>query len=109
MTITYTWKVTGLKTTTQSGFSDVVVEVDWAKAGADENGLTGEVDDKTRFEIGPEYANFIPFDQLTEATVLGWVQASLPEIFHTHLDLSIGRQIAAKQYPVVARQFPWDA
>lgn len=109
MAITYTWAVTSLKTTTQSGYSDVVVYVGWTKTGVNETGVKGEYSDTTRFWIGPDQENFVPFDQLTESVVLSWVQASVGEMYAKRVDDFIERQITEQVYPVVPRQFPWDA
>lgn len=72
MAVTYTWEVTGLKTTTVANTSDVVVQTYWKKKGTDEAGNTGEFSGATPFSANsmPANTSFVPFADLTEADVL---------------------------------------
>lgn len=78
MALTYTWKVTELFHTTEGVNNQSVVNVRWEKIGTDENGNVGIFAGATPFSsVNTE--NFIPFDQLTEEIVLGWVKDHIEE------------------------------
>jgi len=49
---------------------------------------------------------YIPYDQLTEATVIGWVQTSLGK---DTVEASLQSQIDAQKHPVQAAGVPWSA
>ena len=68
MTMTYTWKITGLKTRDIIDKPSAVVQTYWTKTGTDENGNQGTFIGATPFTVDPtdESGPFIPFDQLTE-------------------------------------------
>ena len=71
MSITYTWTVTGLKTTTVGNLTNAIVQTYWKKIGTDEQGNTGEFIGATPFNVNPEQPGFVPFNQLTEEIVVG--------------------------------------
>lgn len=97
----YTWEVTGLKTTNDGG----VVQTYWKKTGTDADGNTGTFAGATPFEVNPDAADFIPFDQLTEADVLGWIQAVVVGSYEEHVNGMIQKQISAKMITDAA--MPW--
>jgi hypothetical protein len=53
----------------------------------------------------PNSPNFVPYDQLTEAEVLGWVWASGVDKFT--VEASLADQIFLQQNPVTAAGVPW--
>ena len=108
MAITYTWAVTGLKTTTEGQYSEVVVQTYWTKTGTDENGNTGTFSGATPFtaaSVAP--GTFVPFNELTQDIVLGWIQPVVVGSYADHVDSQIAKQIAAKIDPVVEQPLPW--
>ena len=110
MTITYTWKITGLKTKDVSDSkAGAVVQTYWEKIGTDENGNTGMFAGATPFTVDPtdDSGPFIPFDQLTEADVLAWIQAVVVDDYEEHVNSKIQEQIDEKIKPVVDAQMPW--
>lgn len=110
MTITYTWKITGLKTKDVSDSkAGAVVQTYWEKTGTDENGNTGMFAGATPFTVDPtdDSGPFIPFDQLTEADVLAWIQAVVVGDYERHINDKIQQQIDEKIRPVVDAQMPW--
>ena len=112
MTITYTWKITGLKTKDVSDSkAGAVVQTYWEKIGTDENGNTGMFAGATPFTVDPtdDSGPFIPFDQLTEADVLAWIQAVVVDDYERHINDKIQQQIDEKIKPVVDAQMPWAA
>lgn len=110
MSITYTWKVTGVKTQKVgvNGTADAVVQTYWQKIGTDESGNTGTFSGATPFrkeDIDP--ATFVPFDQLTEEIVLGWIQAVVVGGYGEHVDNQIQKQIDEKINAVEEPSLPW--
>lgn len=110
MTITYTWKITGLKTKDVSDSkAGAVVQTYWEKTGTDENGNAGMFAGATPFTVDPtdDSGPFIPFDQLTEADVLAWIQSVVVGDYEKHINDKIQQQIDEKIKPVVDAQMPW--
>lgn len=109
MTITYTWAVTSLKTRTEGSNENAVVQTYWKKTGTDENGNTGEFSGATPFTTTtmPEGSTFIPLAELTEATVLGWIQAVVIGGYEEHVNGMIAKQIAEKATPISETPMPW--
>lgn len=70
------WKVTGdLVTATIDGQQNVVVQVPWA-CSTSQDGVTVNMKGKTDLAYTPG-SPFIQYQDLTEAEVIGWVQAAL--------------------------------
>jgi len=113
MTITYTWKVTDLKIQDISpDRPKAVVQTYWEKHGTDENGNTGFFAGATPFTVDPndESGPFIPFEQLTEADVLAWVQSQVTGSYEEHVNSKIKEDIDEKAGVVVdAPVLPWTA
>ncbi len=107
MAITYTWAVTGMKATTVGSESDYVVQIYWTKTGTDENGNTGTFSGATPFDPNPDQPDFIPYDQLTQEIVLGWIQPLVIDSYQEHVDGVIAAQIAAKINPITQPPLPW--
>lgn len=97
----YTWEVTGLKTTSGGG----VVQTYWKKIGTDADGNTGTFSGATPFDVDETSPDYIPFDQLTEADVLGWIQAVVVDSYEEHVNGQIQRQI--DQQTVTDAAMPW--
>lgn len=109
MTITYTWAVTSLKTRTEGSNENAVVQTYWKKTGTDENGNTGEFSGATPFTTTtmPEGSTFVPLADLTEAMVLGWIQAVVIGSYEEHVNAQIAKQIAEKATPIAETPMPW--
>ncbi len=108
MAITYTWKVTGLKTTTINNTSDVVVQTYWEKIGKDGE-FEGVFNGATPFSASsmPAGTTFIPFSELTEEDVLTWIKAVVVDSYEEHVNSIIQKQIDEKKNPVVEASLPW--
>lgn len=103
--ITYTWKVTGVKTLNQGSNADAVVQTYWKKIGTDEQGNTGEFTGATPFDASNVPADkFVPFDQLTEEVVIGWIKGVVTGTYEKHVNDQIAKGLAPK--PVDA-PLPW--
>lgn len=109
MAITYTWKVTSVKTKTEGANQNAVVQTYWTKTGTDEDGHSGTFSGATPFTtVGmPEGYEFVPFDQLTEEMVLSWIQAVVVGGYEDHVNGQIQKQIDEKHNPVVEASLPW--
>lgn len=110
MAITYTWKVTGLKTTTVGSASDVVVQTYWEKIGKNEKGVEGVFAGATPFSADtmPAGTTFVPFSQLTEKDVIGWIQAVVTGHYEEHVNEQIQKKIDEQSNPVVEATLPWN-
>jgi hypothetical protein len=109
MAITYTWAITELALTTVGQFQDYVVQSRWTCTGTDESGNTGMFSGATPFAPDPSQPDYTPYDQLTEAQVLGWIQAVVVGTYWEHVEGVIAEQIALKKDPVTpTSQFPWS-
>lgn len=97
----YTWEVTGLKTTNGGG----VVQTYWKKTGTDADGNVGSFSGATPFEVDESAPGYIPFDQLTEADVLGWIQAVVVGSYEEHVNGQIQKQI--DQQTITDAEMPW--
>ena len=78
MTINTTWKIENIEWLTQSGeLENVVYNVAWrvfASDGTTQTSLYG-----ANVVAAPSPESFIPYAQLTEQTVLGWVYSAMGE------------------------------
>jgi hypothetical protein len=114
MALTYTWAITSLKKTTDVALDidNVVVQSTWTCTGTDEDGDSGTFNGATPFPLSSvDPATFIPYEDLTEADVLGWIQAVVVGGYKDHVDAQINKQIALEKDPVVdvpEGDFPWD-
>jgi len=107
MSINYTWAVTGMKVTTVGSESDYVVQTYWTKTGTNENGNTGTFIGATPFDPNPDQPDFIPYDQLTQEIVLGWIQPLVIDSYQEHVDGVIAKQIAQQIDPILEPSLPW--
>lgn len=106
MTI-WTWQIRTMYTV-QSPDPDYVVNVYYVLTG-DQNGTTSSLQGNVTFDTNQQ-TSFIPYDQLTEETVIGWVQASLGEQEIANLQNSIqGRIDQLLNPPVIptVTTLPW--
>jgi hypothetical protein len=107
MAITYTWAITSMKVTKVGNENDYVVQTYWTKTGTDENGNTGVFSGATPLDPNPDQTDFIPYDQLTQEIVLGWIQPLVTGGYEQHVNDVIAKQIAEKVDPVVEQPLPW--
>ena len=104
--------MTFLKKTSSNGLDDVIIGTRWIVTGTDDEGNSGEFHGASPFnlnKIDPD--NFIPYEELTEEIILGWVQKDFDEEnYKNHVDAQIQKQIEAKKASVVIvdeNSFPW--
>lgn len=107
--LTYTWQLFSIKTENVSEeLQQAVVHAKWRKTGTDEDGNVGMFDGACRFSVAnvtPE--TFIPYDQLSEEIVLGWVQDILNRGGMDRVDQNIQKQIDESKNPPFETQLPW--
>jgi len=104
---TYTWTIAALDcSNTDADFPAKVITAHWRLDGEFSDthaGIYGTVS----FEE-PEEGSFVPFDQLTEEQVIGWVEAALGDEQVAEYKANIEQQIADKiAPPVESKPLPW--
>lgn len=118
MTVNYTWKVLTLEVKNESpDHPNAVVIVKWKKTGTDEEGNEACFEGSTPFSaINVSQENYIPFNQLTEETVIGWVKSKVETRIVTGdytyceddtINQYIERQINLARNPVRKEPLPW--
>jgi hypothetical protein len=108
MAITNTWSVSQLDAYPEyEGNADVVFVVHWVLNGTDGE-HTGGVYGSAGLTLDPE-AIYVPYADLTEAQVIGWVKEALGEEAVTGYEANVAQQIADQiNPPVVTPQLPWS-
>jgi hypothetical protein len=71
---TFTTTVTAMYTL-QTPDPDYVVNVLWQVTGVD-GAYTASIGGNTQFNSADQVGAFVPYDQLTEAVVIGWIPAN---------------------------------
>ena len=107
MAVTNTWAVVQLECYPEvDGETDVVFTVHWTLTGTDGT-YTGYVYGSQGVSINPDEP-FTPYDQLTEAQVIGWVQAAMGEEQVASYEANVAQQIEDQiNPPVVTPPLPW--
>lgn len=107
MAITYTWTVTKMSVL-QTPEPDFVVIANWNCEGTDGTNVAN-CDGMARFEQ-TEGGDFTPYADLTQAQVIGWVQADLGENGMISVTSNIDGQIDSMVNPPAspeAEPLPW--
>ena len=111
MALTYAWKLTGLKKGNTESAQDVVIGTRWELTGTDEDGNSGTFSGATPFKLeNVEFHNFVPYENLDQDTVIGWIQAEVVGGYKDHVEQKILDQIEAVKNEikdVQATDFPW--
>ena len=101
---TFTTRITAMYTIQQPS-PDYVVNCLWEVTGVDGT-YTASIGGNTQFNSADQEGAFIPYDQLTEATVIGWI----PESAITSAQSCVQGQIDSMITPPVspeAQPLPW--
>ena len=107
---TFTTTITSMYTLQQPD-PDYVVNAIWEVTGVDGTN-TASIGGNTQFEVNQDQPDFIPFAQLTEALVVGWVQESLGETGVANFEANVNGQIESQKNPPVSpvnTPLPWAA
>ena len=94
-----TWKIVNMERDASTGF---VNTVHWTCSDVD-----GDFSGSTYGSIGLEGELVTPFEQLTEAQVIGWVKAAMGEETVVAHEAAVATQIAEAKAPKVASGMPW--
>lgn len=110
MSNTYTWVISQLEAYPQhEGHSDVVFTVHWRRQATDGNGHTGDVYGSQSVTLEPD-APFTPYANLTEAQVIGWLEAAFGDEQLASQIAALDKQIKDQINPPVIRPpLPWTA
>ena len=102
MAITYDYTIANLEYTNDDAKGVVVAHyrVD-AKDAEESVGAYGTMN----FVPKPDDADFTPFEQLTEETVLGWVKA---ELNTGEIEQALANKLNEKLNPTVVAGLPWN-
>lgn len=107
---TFTWTVDAMYTVQQPD-PNYVVNVIWTLTGVDgEN--TASIGGNTVFSSAEQPESFTPYDQLTEAIVIGWVQDALGADGIANYEANVNGQIESQKNPPVSPEntpLPWSA
>jgi hypothetical protein len=103
---TFTWTINQMFTldTPDPGF---VCNVLWTLTGVDGQ-YTASIDGNNQFTV--QEGTFVPYADLTQDQVIGWVQASLGEQGIANFEANVNGQIASMQNPPVSptnTPLPW--
>jgi hypothetical protein len=104
MTITYTTTINAMYTV-QAPNPNYVVNVLWTESGTDGT-HTAQIGGNTQLTVEASDPNFIPYANLTQATVIGWIPAD--QI--ASAQACVAGQIASLVNPPVSPQntpLPW--
>ena len=110
MSITITWYIDALDCVPDvDGMADYVVCAHWRCNGTDGT-FNGSVYSTQSFEVKSSDPNFVPYANLTEATVVGWLKDALtPEGVKATED-AIAQQIENQAHPkIISPNLPWAA
>lgn len=97
--MTITWKINQLERQSTDG---LVTVVHWGADAVDGEHTASVYSTVTLERSG----SFTPFGDLTEAQVIGWVQAA---VHKDAVEASLAAQIEAKKQPQVLTGLPWSA
>lgn len=101
--ITCTWSITNMEHLVSDGG---VIVVNWSCTAAG-GGKSSFYGDTTKFDApNPSSPDFIPYDQLTEEVVLGWVFAALGDEKDT-IEADRIAKVEKQLHPVVESGLPW--
>jgi hypothetical protein len=109
--IEFNWQITSMPAYPQeAGQTDVVFQVDWSCGAVDgEPNLAGSFSAVSTGSVPVAYAAgtpFIPYDQLTQEQVWGWIN---PSIDRPEIEANLQAMIDAQKTPeVVTPPLPWS-
>jgi hypothetical protein len=94
-----TWTIVNMERDASTGF---VTTAHWTCSDVD-----GEFSGSVYGSIGFEGELVTPYEDLTEATVIGWVKAAMGEETVAAHEAAVAAQIAQAKEPAVAVGTPW--
>lgn len=110
---TYEYKINGLKVKDEGANVNAVVQTYWTLTGTDNANNSGTFSGATPFTSTtmPEGDTFVPFEELTESTVIGWISDVVTgnPSYQQHIDQQIQKQIDQNISPIIETSLPWAA
>jgi hypothetical protein len=107
MATTYTWTIDAMYTVQQPD-PNYVVNVMWTLTGVDGQ-YTAFIQGNSLFDSN-QSSTFIPYNQLTQDIVIGWVKSGLGEQGVANFEANVQGQIDSMKTPPVSPQntpLPW--
>jgi hypothetical protein len=107
--INYTWKIKNLWTKTVGEQQDYVVIAAYDVTGVDGE-FTSSLSNTAQFSTS-SVGSFVPYSELTEEIVLGWIKAELGENGVHSIESCIAGQIESEKNPPVVpvvTPLPWS-
>jgi len=103
--MTFTIKITGIRTATVGNKSDVVKQVEWTMVGEDQ-GQKFELPQVTELS-DPDGQPFIPLAELTEANVVHWIESTDARLqaIKDHIQYVLDKEIA--KAALATASMPW--
>ena len=98
---TFTWTIANLERNTANGGITVA---HWRCTGDDSNGNIASSYGTTSHSPDPDAADFVAFDDLTEADVLGWVHGVIDQ---AATESAIEAKINEMANPTTSDGLPW--
>jgi hypothetical protein len=101
----YTWTISSMETApSEDGLTDVVKTIHWRYKGVDGD-YQAEV--YSSFACAsPSSTDFTAYEDLTEADVIGWLEAGIDvDAMNTNIDSQIEN---LKNPPIVSLPLPWE-
>jgi hypothetical protein len=103
--VTILWSVINMTRVLSDGY---VIKVSWACAASAPN-VQGAVNSgQDAYTNNPDQPDFIPYDQLTQDIVLGWVWASMGSEEKATLEAKLTAKVEAQLSPATASGVPWN-
>lgn len=109
MSNVYAWSITAMDCIPDvDGKTDYVVVAHWTCTGTD-GAFSGSVYNTATFVVDPQKSDYVPYADLTEEMVVGWVQETLGtdtvEAVYRSIDTQIEGQVNP---PIVTPPLPWQ-
>lgn len=104
-TLSYSWTIVQLDCKASiDGFTDYVVTAHW-RYGVSNGTIYTDMYGATSFTVDPEQPNFIPYEDLTEDDVIGWLESSLDV---PAMQVSLATQLEnIINPPIISPPLPW--
>ena len=102
---TITWNIVNMERIVGDDF---VIIAHWT-CTASEAGSSYQVYGSESFEYNPNQPGFIPFNELTESIVIGWVHTNIGSTGVSSIESSVIEQLDREMNPVVTVGLPWNA
>jgi hypothetical protein len=103
--VTLTWAVNNMTRVINDGF---VINVAWACTASAPGAGGAFYGGTTTYENNPSEPGFIPYDQLTQEIVLGWVYDALGDQ-KAEIEANLTAKVEKQLNPVTANGMPWSA